>query len=149
MDQLQSRLIQAGYKLTHPRLVVLQQMLACGTSFTANDLLECVSRTAPGVGRATLFRTLDLLVELGAVQRAHTEAGGDWGHRYMICDLVDSHHHHLVCTRCGQIADFEGCFFDYLMRELQTQVNFRVEGHNLEVYGECERCQGVSGGTNA
>lgn len=136
-----SRLAQAGHRATAPRQVVLEQIAAQGASFTATALLDSVTEAAPHVGRATVFRTLDLLVELGLLQRVHTETNGNWGHSYILCDLGDAHHHHLVCTGCGQITDFSGCMLDSLVGELQAQTSFRVEGHRLELYGLCEPCQ--------
>jgi Fur family ferric uptake transcriptional regulator len=141
LQQLETRLARAGYRATLPRRAVLEQIAARRESFTASDLLESVTRAAPEVGRATVFRTLDLLVELGVLQRIHTEVGGNWGHRYMLCALGDTHHHHLVCTGCGQVTDFSGCMVESVVSRLEDQTSFRVEGHRLELYGQCKGCQ--------
>ncbi len=139
--QLAARLAEGGHRLTRPRSAVLAQVAASSASFTATELLESVATVAPEVGRATVFRTLDLLVELGLVRRVHTESAGNWGHSYVLCDLAETHHHHLVCTSCGRVADFEGCGFDSMLPDLQARTSFRVEGHRLELYGLCEACQ--------
>jgi Fur family transcriptional regulator, ferric uptake regulator len=145
LGQLQTRLAEAGYKLTQPRVAVMQQVAGYADSFTASDLLESMLKAAPQVGRATVFRTLDLLVDLGVLQRVHTETGGggNWGHIYVLCGLSNTHHHHLVCTLCGQVADFAGCFLDAtLLGNLEASTRFQVEGHHLELYGQCARCKG-------
>jgi Fur family ferric uptake transcriptional regulator len=140
-QHLQDRLAGAGYKVTMPRLAVLRQIAAEGRSFTATRLLESVMRASPDVGRATVFRTLDLLVELHLLQRVHTEAPGSWSSSYVLCGLGDAHHHHLVCTQCGKIDELAGCLLDPLLVELESSTSFRVEGHHLELYGRCALCQ--------
>jgi Fur family transcriptional regulator, ferric uptake regulator len=143
MRELETRLAKAGHRLTSPRKVVLRQVAAQGTPFTASDLLAGVANIAPEVGRATVFRTLDLLVELGVLQRVHIEQSGNWAHSYMLCGLNDAHHHHLVCTGCGRITDFAGCFLDTaLLKHVQATARFQVEAHHLELYGQCATCQG-------
>jgi Fur family ferric uptake transcriptional regulator len=142
LQNMENRLTQAGHKLTLPRQILVEWIAAQGASFTATELLESMSRTAPDIGRATVFRTLDLLVELGLLQRVHTEVGKSWGHSYMLCGLVNTHHHHLVCTQCGQVEDVAGCVLDeQLVSNLNAQTSFKVEGHHLELYGQCGQCQ--------
>lgn len=131
-----------GCRLTLPRVAVLGEVAARGVAFTASELLEAVAAVAPDIGRATVFRTLDLLVGMGLLQRVHTEAHGSWGHLYVLCGLSNIHHHHLVCTQCGQITDFAGCAVEELASRLESETSFQVEGHHLELYGRCERCRG-------
>jgi Fe2+ or Zn2+ uptake regulation protein len=104
------------------------------SSFTAAELLESVRLCAPQVGRATVFRTLDLLVEQGALRRVHTESGANWGHSYVLCGLADAHHHHLVCTVCGRVSDFEGCSVEGLIEEVKASgfVAAALQRHAIE-----------------
>ncbi|HET9496062.1 MAG TPA: transcriptional repressor [Chloroflexia bacterium] len=139
---LVKRVAGSGLRMTEPRRAVLGQIALQRSSFTAAELLYAVERCAPNVGRATVFRTLELLVEQGILRRVHTESGANWGHSYVLCGLSDAHHHHLVCTVCGRVSDFEGCSVDGLIEGLKGQTGFRVQGHHLELYGECEECQG-------
>ncbi len=140
-SRLLARITAAGMRVTGPRKVVMGEIARQRSSFTAAELLESVRRCAPQVGRATVFRTLDLLVEQGALRRVHTESGANWGHSYVLCGLTDAHHHHLVCTVCGRVSDFEGCSVEGLIEEVKERSGFRVQGHHLELYGECEACQ--------
>jgi Fur family ferric uptake transcriptional regulator len=140
--RLESRVAGAGLRMTGPRKTVLGQIARQNSSFTATELLSAVEGCAPNVGRATVFRTLDLLVEQGILRRVHTESGANWGHSYVLCGLSEAHHHHLVCTVCGRVSDFEGCSVEGLIEGLKAQTGFRVRGHHLELYGECESCQG-------
>src|SRR5689334_6403257 len=92
------RLTEQGYRLTGPRRQVLDAVLARGSSFNAQDVVDELQPR--GVGRATVFRTLDLLVNLGVLNRIHAD---DRVHRYTVCD--EGHHHHLVCRACGEVTE--------------------------------------------
>jgi Fur family transcriptional regulator, ferric uptake regulator len=140
------RLEHEGYRLTGPRRRVLEEVVGRHEPFTSAELLETVQRDAPTIGRATVFRTLDLLSRLGVVQRIHSDAEYGPCHAYLACD--DSHHHHLICNRCGTVLDFsEDGGLEALVREVERRTAFRVEGHRLELTGTCARCQVAEGHT--
>ena len=139
--RLEMKLAEAGLRMTGPRRIVLGEIVRRRSSFTATELLDAVDRRGIDVGRATVFRTLDMLVEHGILRRIHTESGASWGHSYVLCGLGDAHHHHLVCTICGRVSDFEGCSVEGLIAGLEAQTGFHVQGHHLELYGECEACR--------
>ena len=99
--------------------------------FSAEELRKDV----PGVGRATVYRGLNLLVDTGILCRVLLENGSlhyQLSHR--------GHHHHLICTSCGLSQDLLGCDIDELLTEKATQHEFQMDGHRLEVYGRCRRC---------
>jgi Fur family ferric uptake transcriptional regulator len=134
------RLGNEGRRLTGPRRAVLEEVVSRSAPFTTAELLEAVQKSAPTVGRATVFRTLDLLAQLGVVQRIHRDADGGACHAYLACD--PSHHHHLICNSCGSVTDFvEDRAIEGLMREIERRTSFRVEGHRLELVGVCPQCQ--------
>ena len=134
------RLGEEGYRLTGPRRLVLEEIARRRVPFTSAELLEAVQESAPNVGRATVFRTLDLLCRLGVVQRVHEDAHGGRCHAYLACD--DDHHHHLICSACGAVEDFtEDTALAELVREVERRTAFRVEGHRLELVGRCPTCQ--------
>jgi Fur family transcriptional regulator, ferric uptake regulator len=121
----------AGYRVTAPRLKVLAEIADAGDQFSAEE----VASRLRGVGRATVFRTFKLLVDLGVLCRVLMDDGVlryRWSRR--------GHHHHLVCAECGAVEDFTVCDVTELVRELTRLNNFTVEGHWLEVYGRCARC---------
>lgn len=105
--------------------------------FTAEELLHDLESDGVRVGRATVFRTLDLLERTGYVGRVR--AGDRMA--YIACDL-HGHHHHLVCSSCGRVLHLEGCAVAGLLEELQSRTGFRIQHHNLEVGGICPSCQG-------
>jgi Fur family transcriptional regulator, ferric uptake regulator len=119
---------------------VLEEVTSRATPFTSAELLETMQKQAPGIGRATVFRTLDLLTRMGLVQRIHNDADGGRCHAYLACD--DVHHHHLICNTCGIVTDFtEDKELDALVHEIERRTAFKVEGHRLEMVGRCPSCQ--------
>src|SRR4051812_2953776 len=94
--EIVSQLERAGHKMTRPRREIVERITERNDRFTANDLLDAVA--SDGVGRATVFRTLDLLVQLGYLNRIHSSTDCA---TYTLCD--GDHHHHLVCNTCGRV----------------------------------------------
>lgn len=121
-----------GYLVTPSRLKVLAAVLKRSGHFTVDDLL----RQAPGVGRATVFRTVKLLCELGVVCRVLLENGSL---HYRLSQR--GHHHHLVCVSCGGVQDMDDCAVADMVRELSGNTGYDIEGHWLEFYGRCEACR--------
>jgi len=124
-----------GYRITQPRIAIVDAVFAQGGSFTADGLYDAL-RDQAGVGRATVFRTLDTLERLGYLRRLH---GLDDCHQYV--RATPGHHHHLVCTRCGCVVEFDGCTVGAMVDTVAARTQFRIENHNLELYGICPECQ--------
>ena len=134
LESVIDALERKGHRVTASRLAVVAAALATRGHFTAEDLV----RQTRGVGRATVFRTLRLLLEEDVICRIRLD---DASLRYRVTSR-HGHHHHLVCTSCGEVSDFTDCADD-LMRELGRRTDFQIEGHWLEVYGRCSKCAGV------
>jgi len=128
------RLRDAGYKITPPRLAVLEVIQQEGEHLNPNEILRQAQAIHPQTGRATVYRTLELLTELGIVRPIYI---GEHGPTYI---RAEGGHHHLVCTHCRQVVDFEQCVADSMERELETRFGFRITSHLLEFYGICTQC---------
>jgi Fur family ferric uptake transcriptional regulator len=126
----------AGYKLTRPRLTVLDILEQCGGHVTSAELLSRVEQRDASIGRASVFRTLELMIKLGIVWTS--VQGGSTVH-YML--MPGGHHHHIVCTNCDKLIEFEDCRLDTLISSLEHAYGVQVEGHLLELYGVCQDCQ--------
>ncbi|GIW08394.1 MAG: transcriptional repressor [Dehalococcoidia bacterium] len=132
-----SRLLnEHGFSVTPGRRVVIDALADREVIFTANDVVAWVDRVDPSIGRATVFRTLDLLSQLGVLNRVH---GEDGCHRYTVCDA--GHHHHLVCTACGRVIPFELTGIEEEIRQAAVQAQFMVSSHRVELFGLCANCQ--------
>ena len=94
----------AGYRLTGPRRAVADLIAEHDGHFTASELEAAARADGSGISRATLFRALDLLTELGVVERLDLPTGE---HAYVPC--ARAHHHHVICSRCGRTAEVEDC----------------------------------------
>lgn len=126
-----SKLAESGARVTAPRRAVLDSVGGFGSPFTIEEL--CVA--TPSVGRATVFRTVKLLQETGAVCRLVLEDGSV---RYQRSE--GGHHHHLVCSECGLVQEFGDPELDRLIHENAESAGFELDGHSLELYGRCARC---------
>lgn len=118
----------AGFKATPQRVAVLGALAA-----EQHQSMGDLRRRCPEVGIVTVYRTLDLLSELGVVRRLDL---GD-GPRY---ELAENHHHHLVCESCGYVSEFDECPLDPA-RLISTSPGFEVRSHSVEVYGKCAACK--------
>jgi len=120
---LAGRLRDAGYRLTRQRLAVLTAVEESATGLSAAELLEAARRHCEQVGLATVYRTLDLLDEIGGAERVHTRHAGS---AFVGCPPTD--HHHVVCLSCGKVADFGGCVVADMLPAVAAQTGFTEAG---------------------
>jgi Fur family transcriptional regulator, ferric uptake regulator len=126
-----------GYKLTPQRHVLLKVIASHHDHLSPDALFEIARQDYPNIGRVTIYRTLELLNKLNLVCRVHAPDGC---RRYMMRRPTE-HHHHLVCSGCGQAIDFSDCDLSGLEKKLSEKTGFIVEGHLLELYGRCQDCR--------
>jgi Fur family transcriptional regulator, ferric uptake regulator len=126
-----------GRRRTSPRRQVIAAALARPEPFTAHELVGTLERR--GVGRATVFRTLDLLVSLGALSRVHGIEAGVRCVRYTPC--APSHHHHLVCQACGRVEELGAKALDERISAAARSRGFRPLRHTIEIVGLCPDCR--------
>ena len=123
-------------KLTRPRRVVLDILAQANQHLTPAEVYRKARLRYPHVGLTTVYRTLDLLVELGYIQRIHLDAGC---HSYALS--AKPHGHQLVCTSCGRAEAFADCDLEPLMKTLHAKTGYAIEVHMLELMGRCPACQ--------
>jgi len=126
-----------GYRLTVARQVIAETMVSSGGHCSADELVDLVRKRSPGVGRMTVYRTLDLFCRLGIVRPFYPGAGAA---HYVLMD--GGHHHHLICSACGQIIEVDDCVLEQITeKSIGERYNFDVQGHLLEFYGKCDQCR--------
>jgi Fe2+ or Zn2+ uptake regulation protein len=135
-EHLVDALEGAGHRLTDPRRAVAEMIAEREGHFTAAELVDEARRGHPGMGRATVFRALDLFTSLRLVERVDLP-GGD--HAYVACE--PAHHHHAICTTCGRSLDVEDLGLSDVLGEIGRRSGFRVTAHRLEIFGLCAACQ--------
>lgn len=146
-ERVLESLSERGHRMTGPRRAILERITTYTQPFTAEQLwLDVTAATSEGsgqIGRATVYRTVELLVEQSWLARVHwsrsKETAAEGEHAYV--PVEQGHQHHLVCKNCGMVIAFEGCDIDSLLGGLARRLNFRVDGHWLEAYGLCQSCQ--------
>lgn len=132
LEAIEGALEARGYRVTPARRAVLQAILSRPEHFTAEELMRRAR-----AGRATVFRTVRLLCELGLLCRVLLEDGRL---HYRLLG-PRRHHHHLVCVECGRVQDLEECAVGGLVRELASATGYEIQGHWLEFYGRCLSCR--------
>jgi Fur family ferric uptake transcriptional regulator len=126
-----------GHRMTEPRSQVLRYIASYSTPFSAEQLYAALQHDQLSPGRATVYRALEQLSHEGWIVRIHTSSADS---TYSLS--WPGHIHHLVCTSCGRVVAFAGCALDTLLVQLSQQTGFQIEGHLLEVYGQCAACIG-------
>jgi len=135
-EQLGQAINLLGYKLTAPRRAVLDVVAGACQSLSPAEIYERARRRYPRLGLVTVYRTLDILVEVGALRRVHL---ADGCHSY--APIQAAHGHHLICLKCNQVVEFDGCDLDALFKSVARKTGFQIEGHWLELFGRCPKCQ--------
>lgn len=138
-DHMLAALERAGERVTGPRRSVVRLIAAHDGHFSAADLVEDAGATYPRLGRATIFRTLDLFAGLGLVERIDLPDGG---HAYVACDTA--HHHHAICTACGRSFDVDDAGLAEVLAKIGDRLGFAVSAHRLEIFGTCGICRRVA-----
>jgi Fur family ferric uptake transcriptional regulator len=122
-----------GLKQTRQRDEILEVFLGAESHLSVEELLRLVQVRMPGVGHATVYRTMKLLVDAGI---AHEQQFRDGQLRYEPV-IPNEHHDHLICLDCKRIFEFE----DPVIEERQSQVaathGLRLRSHRHEIYGSC------------
>lgn len=136
-SEIETKLASRGHRPTSARLEVIEALLNFSGHMTADDLYLQMRSKGSSIGRMTVFRTLDLLAEIGVVRPTYQGSGA--AHFVL---LEGGHHHHLVCMQCSRTVEFFDCSLaDDLSQQLAQRFKFKIEGHLLEIYGVCEVCQ--------
>jgi Fe2+ or Zn2+ uptake regulation protein len=127
---------EAGYRLTEPRRALAGLIEARTGHFTADELLGDSRRSRIGLARATVFRSLEVLTELGVIERLDLPNGE---HAFVACE--SAHHHHVVCSRCGRSTDVRDSGISQVVAEVARRSGYRIDSHRLELFGLCPPCQ--------
>jgi Fur family ferric uptake transcriptional regulator len=129
----EAALTTRGYRVTAPRRRILEAVRAQPASFTAEQLAD--ELRVEGIGRATVFRVLELLQELQFVHRLHLGSV----HVYAACP--PEHHHHIMCSLCGRVDVLQSEALEHELSSLAHARGFTIDEHHLEFVGRCDDCR--------
>ncbi|MFA5270855.1 MAG: Fur family transcriptional regulator [Candidatus Omnitrophota bacterium] len=134
-----------GYRITLGREAILDALSKAEKHLSAEDIYMKVHSSHPNIGLTTIYRTLDILVNLGLVFKFDF---GDGRARYELAEgpKKNNHHHHLVCTSCNRVIDYTDFIEEEvkLLQEtekgLSKKYNFKINNHLIQFYGTCAKC---------
>lgn len=141
------RFKRRGLRMTLPRQVILQSLDEGEQSYmTAEDVFMRVHEEYPGIGLATVYRTLNLLADMGVVTKLDF---GDGKARFELTERGgrEKHHHLLICSRCFQVvkySDFEEeeqKLYEQVENTLEKKYDYDIQRHVVQYYGVCPRCK--------
>ncbi|QFG22021.1 Fur family transcriptional regulator [Actinomadura sp. WMMB 499] len=135
-ESWQQELRAKGYRVTPQRQLVLEAVTNLEHG-TPEEICTEVQRTARGVNISTVYRTLELLEELGLVKHAHLGHGPPNYHL-----AAEAEHIHLVCRGCHTVEDVDPAAAEGLAALLEREQGFETDVHHLTVYGRCKECRG-------
>jgi Fe2+ or Zn2+ uptake regulation protein len=130
LDELQAR----GERITVARRALVESLVGSDRHLTADELTAEVQRRHPAVHRATIYRTLERLRELGVVEHSHL------GHGPAVYHLHDEVHQHLVCEACGAVVEVPATLFRSVERKLRDEHGFVMRPLHFAVVGRCRAC---------
>jgi len=134
-DQIAGTLAARGLRLTRQRRAVLDAVAEASSSVSPVQVFDAARERCPELGLTTVYRTLDLLSEIGALRRVH---GPD--HCEAFVPAGTAHGHTVVCSRCGQVMEFTECDMQAVVDAAARQTGFRITEHFLQLSGECPAC---------
>ena len=123
--------------VTSQRELVAEVVLTAPGHLSADDVEHRLRERGAHVGKATVYRTLDLLTESGMIARR------DFGEGFRRYERVPGrqHHEHLICLRCGTVIEFSNERLERMKALIAEEYGFRHHHHRLEIFGTCPECQ--------
>lgn len=127
---------KSGCRLTGPRRAVVETLVESVHALTPVEVYDAARKDCPSLGLVSVYRTLEILEELGLIQRVHQTKG---------CQAFirsgGGHQHLIVCTQCGKAELFEGDLLEPLFITVSKRTGFQVESHWLQIFGLCDACR--------
>ncbi len=124
-------------KITKQRSIIVKKIFSLHKHFTADELYKMLKKEYSGISRATVYRTLKVLVEMGFVEER--EFGR--GKKYYEHIIGHDSHSHFVCLRCGRIYEFKNDRIETEIEKIAGEMDFQIEKVSTIVYGICRECR--------
>ena len=140
-SNVNEKLKKKGYKFTPQRKAILEVVSEhMGEHLSSEEIYDFVKVKSPEIGLATVYRTVQLLVELDVLSKLNLDDGYV---RYELNDHDgDQHnHHHLICSECGDIIEVREDLLESIESEIERKYEFQIRDHKLKFFGLCKSCQ--------
>jgi Fur family transcriptional regulator, ferric uptake regulator len=139
-EQIYAAFDEVSQRNTRPRQLIAERLIelaASGADFTVEDLWQGLRQVEPRLGRATVYRAVEKLANMGLLARIEF---ADGTHHYRVCG-GNEHHHHLTCSQCHRVVDIDLCLPAEQLATIGNQEDFVIEGHALTLFGRCRNCR--------
>ena len=127
-----------GYRSGGARQAVVELLAEQDCCLTAQEIFDRLREADRGVGIASVYRTLELLVDKGLAQKVDIGAGVA---RYEPALPSGDHHHHIVCDSCGKVEAFEDVRLERALHRVETSTGYAIAGHDVVLRGACGDCR--------
>lgn len=141
MDILKEKLKETGFKITPQRRAIVDILLKNNNEhLSSEEIYDLVRIDCPEIGLATVYRTMQLLDEVGVISKLNLDDGCI---RYELSLNKDEchNHHHLICKKCGKIMEVKEDLLDVIEKQIQEIYKFEILDHDVKFYGSCENCK--------
>lgn len=138
-DQFRDLLRRKGLRMTPERAVILAEIFQIEGHFQPDDLLVRFRTNGVRISRATIYRTLDLLVSCDLVRREIFAGTAHYERAHRV--EGHSHHDHLVCSACGSIFEFHNAEIERLQEQVCRDFDFEPHSHSHQISGLCAGCR--------
>ena len=132
---------ESGGRLTTPRRVIATAFLDAGGHVTVEELADTVQHSHPEIAVSTVYRTMEALEALGAVEHLHL------GHSPAVYHLADAGHHHLICEGCRQVTEIPDSVLTPFTRAIRDEFSFTIDTRHFALPGRCAECSARPGST--
>lgn len=134
---VRSTIPKLGSRTTKQRTAVVEVLRELNAFASAKDIHLALQQRQTAVGLTTVYRTLQSLVDINAVDALHMPSGETL---YRHCE-TKHHHHHLVCTMCGRTEEIDGGPIESWAKQMATSHGYELTGHEAEIFGICAHCR--------
>ncbi len=141
MLTVNEKLKKKGYKFTPQRKAILEVVSeSIGKHLSSEEIYDLVKIKNPEIGLATVYRTVQLLVELDILSKLNLDDGFV---RYEMNDHDggEHHHHHLICSQCGHIDEVKEDLLESIEKQIEMKYEFQIRDHKLKFFGLCKSCK--------
>jgi Fe2+ or Zn2+ uptake regulation protein len=134
-DEVVAELAARGLRLTRQRRAVVDAVAASDACLRPFDVFEAARAACPDLGLTTVYRTLEVLDEIGALRRIHGPGGCE-----RLVPATTEHGHSVVCSVCGRVQEFTECDMSDVAAAAGRETGYAITGHFLQLTGVCADC---------
>jgi len=131
-----STLNRSGFRTTNTRRKIVEAIYGLGKSFTVEELIQKL----PDSGRATIFRNVKVMRDLGIICQVILDDGRSVYQLDFESSIDSYHHHHLICSNCKNIQEFNSRELENILNTISDEMTFQIDTHRLELFGYCSEC---------